>query len=57
VNGFRVCWQGDRPFAGRLSRCCWGAFASAVFNDSGVAMALMLLAPPTTAVIHEMLAE
>ena len=35
----------------------WGAFAAAVFNDSGVAMALMLLAPPTVAVIHEMLSE
>jgi hypothetical protein len=35
----------------------WGAFTSAVFNDSGIAMALLLLAPPTTAVIHEMLAD
>ncbi|MES2465012.1 MAG: hypothetical protein V4671_30985, partial [Armatimonadota bacterium] len=42
---------------GVLIALLWGALTSAVFNDSGIAMALILLAPPTTAVIHEMLAE
>jgi hypothetical protein len=40
-----------------LTALLWGAVTSALFNDSGIAMALMLLAPPTTAVIHEMLAD
>ncbi len=53
----REMLTGRQTFRGALVALLWGAFASAVFNDSGVAMALMLLAPPTTAVIHEMLAE
>jgi hypothetical protein len=48
----------ERPKLYRaLVALLWGAFASAAFNDSGIAMALLLLAPPTTAVIHEMLSE
>ena len=48
----------SRPaLRGVVPALLWGAFAAAVFNDSGVAMALMLLAPPTVAVIHEMLSE
>ncbi|MBC8102762.1 MAG: hypothetical protein H7Z41_09270 [Cytophagales bacterium] len=40
-----------------LPALLWGAGTALVFNDSGIAMALLLLAPPTAAVIHEMLAE
>lgn len=47
-----------RPLLRRaLPAAAWGALATLVFNDSGIAAALLLLAPPTTALIDAILCD
>ena len=48
----------DRPHLRRLlPAALWGALAAFVFNDSGIVAALLLLAPPTAAVIDGILCD